>query len=113
MIDMASADGPLLADSRGATISRMSDSQDDLRRALREVADELARSLESVKGVAREMGDDLTKPGGPLGPRRRKPKTPEERTAADDIRDLAALRDEGHISQEEFEIKKSELLSRL
>lgn len=91
----------------------MDDSQDDLRRALREVADELAKSLESVKDVARGMGEDLTRTGAPFGPRPRKPKPPEERTAADDIRDLAALRDEGHISQEEYETKKAELLTRL
>lgn len=91
----------------------MDEPQDDLRRALREVADELAKSLESVKSMARGMGEDLTKAGAPFGPRPRKPKPPEERTAADDIRDLAALRDEGHISQEEFQVKKAELLTRL
>lgn len=91
----------------------MDEPQDDLRRALREIADELARSLESVKSMARGMGEDLTKTGAPFGPRPRKPKPPEERTVADDIRDLAALRDEGHISQEEYEVKKAELLTRL
>lgn len=32
---------------------------------------------------------------------------------ADQIRDLAALRDQGHISQDEFDAKKSELLKRI
>lgn len=90
------------------------DSQgDDLRRALREIADEIAKSLESAKSMALDMGADLTRTGAPFGPRPRKPKPPEERTAADDIRDLAALRDEGHISDEEFEAKKAEILTRL
>jgi len=94
----------------------MSEPNEDLRRALREAADELGKGMESMNKFVRDMGDELAKGArgaGPLAGRSAKTKGPAERTPADTIRDLAALRDEGHISAEEFEAKKADVLARI
>lgn len=57
--------------------------------------------LEKVRSVGRRIAEGF---GGGAG---------EGRGTSDQIRELARLRDEGHISSAEFEAKKRELLERM
>lgn len=91
------------------------DPHTQFRQAVREVGQELSRSAEQANRMIRQACEDLMQLVGE--PRRTKrdvtqPKTPEE-SPVDAIRQLAALRDEGLITAEEFEAKKAELLSRI
>ena len=89
----------------------MSDTQDEMRNAAREVGNELARAIEQAGRLARQAGEDLTRLLGDPGdaPRRR----PRSESPADLIREIGRLRDEGLITEEEFQAKKADLLGRV
>ena len=88
----------------------MSDSQEQLRQAARDVAKELQRAMDQATRLARQAGEDLSRlVGDPRLPTR--PKRDPGPTEA--IRDLGRLRDEGLITEDEFQTKKTELLSRI
>lgn len=92
------------------------DSRDEAQRALREMVDEIGRAAEQAKKMARQIAEDV---GGFVGlPERlrlHQGQTPaaSEVSVADAIRDLAALHQEGLITDAEYQAKKSELLGRL
>jgi Short C-terminal domain len=88
----------------------MSDSQEQVRQALRDLGQELSRAMEQAQRLARQAADDVSKLVGdpPIRRPRRAAEAPSEL-----IREIARLRDEGLITEEEYEAKKAELLSRL
>jgi hypothetical protein len=89
----------------------MSDPQDQMRQAAREVGQELSRALDQATKLARQAGEDLARlVGDPRGPMR--PRRPHQ-SPADLIREMARLRDEGILTEEEFQAKKSDLLARV
>jgi hypothetical protein len=91
------------------------DPQTDLRDAVRAVGEEFARALEQADRMARAACEDLMKlVGDPHRPRHAAHDTPTaEESPVDAIRQLAALRSEGLITDQEFEAKKAELLARI
>jgi hypothetical protein len=91
----------------------MNDPQDQIRQAAREVGQELSRALEQAARMARAAGEDLSRLVGdpPRAFRPRRP--PPHESPVEGIRQLGRLRDEGLISDEEFQAKKAELLARI
>lgn len=88
----------------------MTDSQEQLRQAARDVAQELQRVVDQAARLARQAGEDISRlVGDPRATVR--PKRPSGPTDA--IRDLGRLRDEGLITEDEFQAKKTDLLSRI
>ena len=85
----------------------MSEPQEDLNRAVREVGDEIGRGIESLGRMARQVGNDWTRMAGPT------PSARAESSPIRSIRELANLRDEGYITDEEYQAKKAELLGRI
>lgn len=89
----------------------MNDPQEQMRQAAREVGQELSRAIEQATRLARQAGEDLTRlVGDPRTTMRgkRRPDSPAEL-----IREIGRLRDEGLITEEEFQAKKADLLSRV
>jgi hypothetical protein len=84
------------------------DPRDQMRQAMREMREELTRAVGSASELARQAAEDLGRLVGGPGPRRHAEESPVEL-----IRGLGRLRDEGLISEEEFQAKKAELLSRV
>lgn len=83
-----------------------------MRQAAREVGQELSRALDQATKLARQAGEDLARlVGDPRGPMR--PRRPHGGSPADLIREMARLRDEGIITEDEFQAKKSDLLARV
>ncbi len=89
----------------------MTDQQDQLRQAARDVAAELQRVIDQAGRLARQAGEDFSRLVG--DPRTVVPRRPREAGPTEAIRDLGRLRDEGLISEDEFQAKKTELLSRI
>jgi hypothetical protein len=89
----------------------VSDPQEQMRKAAREVGEELSRAVEQAVRLARQAGEDLSRLVGDQRAATR-PK-PRPASPADLIRDMGRLRDEGLISEEEFQAKKSDLLARV
>jgi hypothetical protein len=91
------------------------DQYHEFKEAVREVGKELSRSVEQANRLARQACEDLMNLVGE--PRRTPPDdtqpTHPEESPVDAIRQLAALRDEGLITAEEFDAKKAELLRRI
>ncbi|MCU0306242.1 MAG: SHOCT domain-containing protein [Thermoleophilia bacterium] len=91
------------------------DSQDQFRRAARELGQELQRTMEQAGRMFRQAVQDFSPPPGARPPRPAGPPPPPG--AAGDpvelIRRLGELRDQGYISTEEFEAKKRDLLDRI
>jgi Short C-terminal domain len=87
---------------------------DEMRRAVREMVDELGRAAEQAAKLVREAVGDLTRfVGRESAP---SPEAPVASLTADPfeaIRELAKLRDEGLISDAEFTAKKSQIMERL
>jgi Short C-terminal domain len=84
---------------------------DDLRRAMRDVTQELGRAVEQAGKVMRQAASsagswaskvDLPRPG--RGP---------EPSPFALIRELGELRDKGLVTEEEFQAKKAELLAKV
>lgn len=87
----------------------MSDQREQLQKHLDEMAEEFRRGLDQANKMCRAMADDLgVWVSGSIPGRKGSSQHP-----ADAIRDLAALKEEGHISEEEYESKKAELLRRM
>jgi hypothetical protein len=88
----------------------MTDSQEQMREAAREVGQELARAMEQAGRLARQAVDDLS---SLVGSTRSPAPRPRPESPTELIRELGRLRDEGLISEEEFQTTKADLLSRL
>jgi len=89
----------------------MTDSQEQMRQAAREVGQELSRAIDQATRLAKQAGEDLSRlVGDPRGPLRGKRTTD---SPADLIREVGRLRDEGLITEDEFQAKKADLLSRV
>ncbi|MCC6830340.1 MAG: SHOCT domain-containing protein [Thermoleophilia bacterium] len=82
------------------------ESQTDAKRAMRELIDEVQKVAEQAGKLARQAAVDM---GQLWRPGSAKP----AQSPADTIRELAKLRDEGHITEDEFQTKKRELLERI
>ncbi len=89
------------------------DPQEQMRQAAREVGQELSRALDQATKLARQAGEDLARlVGDPrVAMRPRGPKA--HPSPAELIREIGRLRDEGLITEEEFQSKKADLLSRV
>ena len=89
----------------------MTDPQEQMRQAAREVGQELSRVIEQATRLARQAGEDLTRlVGDPRTTMRAKRR---DDSPADLIREVGRLRDEGLITEEEFQMKKADLLTRV
>jgi hypothetical protein len=88
----------------------MTESQEQVRQALRDLGQELSKAMDQAQRLARQAADDVSKLVGdpPLRRPKRAPESPTEL-----IREIARLRDEDLITEEEFQAKKADLLSRL
>ncbi|MEZ0285596.1 MAG: hypothetical protein ACAH79_10235 [Thermoleophilia bacterium] len=88
----------------------MTESQEQVRQALRDLGQELSKAMDQAQRLARQAADDVSKLVGdpPLRRPKRAPDSPTEL-----IREIARLRDEDLITEEEFQAKKADLLSRL
>ena len=88
----------------------MTESQEQVRQALRDLGQELSKAMDQAQRLARQAADDVSKLVGdpPLRRPKRAPDSPTE-----PIREIARLRDEDLITEEEFQAKKADLLSRL
>lgn len=87
----------------------MPDSHDDVRAALNDLANELARAMEQGGRIVREAVKDVrgwagVAPVTPPGP---------GPSPVEVIRELGELRDAGLITEEEFQSKKTEILGRI
>jgi hypothetical protein len=82
-----------------------------MRQAAREVGQELQRVIDQAAKLARQAGEDISRlVGDPRTAMRPRPRTADP---ADLIREIGRLRDEGLITEEEFQAKKADLLSRV
>jgi len=83
-----------------------------MRQAARDVGQELSRVIDQATKLARQAREDLLRlvgdPMTTMRPRKRTPDGPAEL-----IREMGRLRDEGLITEEEFQAKKADLLSRV
>jgi Short C-terminal domain len=88
----------------------VTESQEQVRQALRDLGQELSKAMDQAQRLARQAADDVSRLVGdpPLRRPKRAPDSPTEL-----IREIARLRDEGLITEEEFQAKKADLLSRL
>jgi hypothetical protein len=95
----------------------MRDSQEDLRRAVREMSLELGRAVERcgrvVREAARDVGSRGPDPRGPDPRGRRAEPSGSAGSPVEAIRQLGELRDAGLVTEEEFQTKKAELLERI
>ena len=74
---------------------------------------ELSRVIDQATKLAKQAGEDLSRlVGDPRAAMRPRPRGPETQPA-DLIREIGRLRDEGLITEEEFQAKKADLLSRV
>lgn len=87
------------------------DPQEQMRQAARDIGQELSRVIDQATKLAKQAGEDLSRlvgePRMPIRPKRRND------SPADMIREIGRLRDEGLITEEEFQAKKADLLSRV
>lgn len=90
----------------------VADPQDQIRQAVREMGQELTRAFESAGSLARQAVEDVSRLVGDA-PRIGRRQPPEPDSPVQLIRELARLRDEGLISDEEFAAKKADLLARV
>ena len=82
-----------------------------MRNAARQVGNELSLAIEQAARLARQAGEDLSRlVGDPRDAMRPKPRSD---SPGDLIREIGRLRDEGLITDEEFDAKKADLLGRL
>ena len=86
----------------------MSDTNDDLRKALKEIGQEIVKLLERAGGMAKETAGDVSRwAGQAVG------HDSGGGAALDQIERLGVLRDKGFLSDEEFQAKKAELLKKI
>ena len=100
------------------------DPQEQMRQAARDVGQELQRVIEQAGKLARQAGEDFSRLVGDPRVTMRSRRTPADglsadcvpavyTTPADLIREIGRLRDEGLTTEEEFQAKKADLLSRV
>jgi sensor c-di-GMP phosphodiesterase-like protein len=88
----------------------MSDPQEQMRQAARDVAQELSRVIDQATRLAKQAGEDLSRL---VGDPRDAMRTRRKDSPADLIREIGRLRDEGLITEDEFQAKKADLLARV
>jgi hypothetical protein len=84
------------------------DPQEEMRRALRDLCDELARVADQAGKMIRQAATDASRWASPPAPGGPHPSGEPSPFAA--IRELGKLRDDGLITEEEFQTKKAQLL---
>ncbi len=86
----------------------MAETNDDPRKALRDIGQEVVKLLERASGMAREHAGDVTRwAGQAVG------HDSGGGAALDQIERLGVLRDKGFVTDEEFQAKKAELLKKI
>jgi hypothetical protein len=90
----------------------VADPQEQIRQAVRDMRQELTRAFESAGTKARQAVDDVGRLVGEA-PGISRLRQPEPDSPAQLIRELAKLRDEGLVTDEEFAAKKADLLARM
>ena len=86
----------------------MAETNDDPRKALRDIGQEIVKLLERAGGMAREHAGDVTRwAGQAVG------HDSGGGGALDQIERLGVLRDKGFVTDEEFQAKKAELLKKI
>lgn len=86
----------------------MAEMNDDLRKSLKEIGQEIVKLLERAGGMAKETAGDVTRwAGQAVG------HDSGGNAALDQIERLGVLRDKGFVSDEEFQAKKVELLKKI
>jgi hypothetical protein len=91
----------------------MSTSNDELRRAVREMAQEVGRVAEQAGRLVGQAARDAGAGRRAWGPPRRAASPGSGPSPLALIRELGELRDAGLLTEEEFQAKKAELLSRV
>jgi hypothetical protein len=84
------------------------DPQEEIRRAIRDLFDELVRVADQAGKMIRQAADDAQRWVTPTDAEHTH--TPAEPPPFATIRELGKLRDDGLITEEEFQIKKAQLL---
>jgi hypothetical protein len=84
------------------------DPQEEIRRAIRDLFDELVRVADQAGKMMRQAADDAQRWVTPADAEH--PHTPAEPPPFATIRELGKLRDDGLITEEEFQAKKAQLL---
>jgi len=84
------------------------DPQEEMRRAIRDLFDELVRVADQAGKMIRQAADDAQRWVAPAEPEH--PDGPAEPSPLATIRELGKLRDDGLITEEEFQAKKAQLL---
>lgn len=80
-------------------------SQEDIRRSLRDVGQEIAKLLDQAKVLAKDAAGDASKWAGKV--------VGNEASPLDQIERLGELREKGFVTDEEFQAKKAELLKKI
>lgn len=89
----------------------MNASSDDARKAMREMIDEFGRAADQAMRMMRQAAEDFGRWAGPTPTRHRAATEASSPTEA--IRELGRLRDEGLITEDEYQAKKTQLLERI
>lgn len=89
------------------------DAKDDARAAVRDMVEEMRRAADQAVRMFSQAAEDLGVWTGRGPARHPPPPSHPPVSAADTIRDLARLRDEGLITEDEFQAKKTQLLERI
>jgi len=87
------------------------DPQEEMRRAIRDLFDELVRVADQAGKMIRQAADDAQRWVAPT--EHEHPSGPGDYSPLETIRELGKLRDDGLITEEEFQAKKAELLRSL
>lgn len=88
------------------------DAKDDARKAVRDMVDEMGKAADQAVRMIKQAAEDFGVWSGHARPAAAPPPPPSAHPA-DTIRDLARLRDEGLITEDEFQAKKTQLLERI
>jgi hypothetical protein len=80
-------------------------SQDDIRRSLRDIGQEIARLLDQAKALLKDAYGDAGKWAGKV--------VGSDDSPLDQIERLGELREKGFVTDEEFQAKKAELLKKV
>jgi len=84
-----------------------------MRRAIRELFDELVRVADQAGKMIRQAADDAQRWVAPADAEHATPHAAGDYSPLETIRELGKLRDDGLITEEEFQAKKAELLRNL
>jgi hypothetical protein len=93
--------------------NKTNQSLDDARRAMRDVSQELGKAMEQAGKAMRQAASSAGSLAGKVDlPMRSSPRPPEPSPFAL-IRELGELRDQGLVTEAEFQSKKTELLAKV